>query len=516
MSAIVERKFVWATLTIVSLGSFAIVIDSYFLNVAITTLVSDLHTTVTFIEGIIAVYALTIACVTLLGAKLQNVLGRKKTFLYGAAIFGVGTTITALSLNALMLLFGWSLLQGVGAALMRPGISASLNAAYKGNERAFAFGLWTAIGAMAMIAGPLLGGFLATFLSWRVGFGLVAVIVVVIFAFSGRLIESQPTIGWRDLDLVGFVLSAASFFMIVTGALLLNGQSGEGLVPIFFGAGLLLLALFALWQRRRLRLGLAPLTDISLFRKRAYSAGNVANLIMRLGLAGMLFILPVFLQTEMGLSAFMTGVAFVPLTVAVLVFALASGRLSAFIAPRYLVPLGFLIALAGSILLRNAFSMNTQIVDIIPGAILFGAGAGLSFALLSDIILSSASKEEHEADASGVFSTTSKLGDSLGTALIGAILVSSTFAALSPAIEKAYSDQLTVHELKEKLPAWVHTLKTTNLQLVRADHNKTTRIVNETISDSMQYTVDSISVFLFVGFISSLFIGRRKHAPQAR
>ena len=110
---------------------------------------------------------------------------------------------------------------------------------------------------------------------------------------------------------------------------------------------------------------------------------------------------------------------------------------------------------------------------------------GSRFALLSDIILSSASKEEHEADASGVFSTTSKLGDSLGTALIGAILVSSTFAALSPAIEKAYSDQLTVHELKEKLPAWVHRLKTTNLQLVRADHNKTTRIVNETISDSM-------------------------------
>ena len=152
-----------------------------------------------------------------------------------------------------------------------------------------------------------------------------------------------------------------------------------------------------------------------------------------------------------------------------------------------------------------------QIVDILPGTI-FSVGLGLSRAPPYNIIPSTGLKEEHLADASGVFSTTSKLGDSLGTALIGAILVSSTFAALSPAIEKAYSDQLTVHELKEKLPAWVHTLKTTNLQLVRADHNRTTRIVNETISDSMQYTVDSISVFLFVGFISSLFIGRRKHA----
>lgn len=113
----VERKFVWATLSIASLASFIIVIDSFFLNVAITTLVRDLHTTVDVIQGIIAAYALTMACLMLLGAKLQNVLGRKRAFLYGALIYGVGTTIAALSLNAAMLLFGWSLLEGVGAAL---------------------------------------------------------------------------------------------------------------------------------------------------------------------------------------------------------------------------------------------------------------------------------------------------------------------------------------------------------------------------------------------------------------
>jgi EmrB/QacA subfamily drug resistance transporter len=509
----VERKFVWATLSIASLASFIIIIDSFFLNVAITTLVRELHTTVEVIQGIIAAYTLTMACLMLLGAKLQNVLGRKKTFLYGAFIYGVGTIIAALSLNAPMLLLGWSLLEGVGAALMLPATAALISSAYEGDERAFAFGLWAAIGSVAATVGPLLGGFLTTFLSWRVGFGLEAVIVVAIFAYSGRLAEAPPTISWRDLDVIGFALSGAGFFLIVAGMLLLNDHSAWGFVPILVGAGLLLLATFALWQRRRIRHGRAPLTDISLFRNRAYSAGNVANLILRLGLAGVLFILPVFLQAVTGLSAFMTGVAFVPLTVALLVFSLGSGRLSARIPPRYLVPLGFLIALAGSILLRSVFSLNTQIVDIFPGTILIGIGLGLSLAPLSNLILSAAS-EEQQADASGVLNTTTNLGASVGTAVIGVLLIVSIYAALGTAVQNAYPNQVTAQDVKAKLPAWIDTLKTTNVQVVKAEQNTTTQIVNTTISDAMRHAVDGISVFLFGGFVASLFIGHRKTAAK--
>jgi MFS family permease len=509
----VERKFVWATLSIASLATFIIVIDSFFLNVAITTLVRDLHTTVEVIQGIIAAYALTMACLMLLGAKLQNILGRKKTFLYGAFIYGVGTTIAALSLNAPMLLFGWSLLEGCGAALMLPATAAFISGTYEGDERAFAFGIWVAIGSVAATVGPLLGGFLTTFLSWRVGFGLEAVIVVVIFAYSGRLTEAPPTIGWHDLDVVGVALSAAGFFLIVAGMLLLNNLSAWGIVPILVGAGLLLLAFFALWQRRRMRHGQAPLTDISLFRKSTYSAGNMANLILRLGLAGTLFILPVFLQAVAGLSAFMTGVAFVPLTVALLVFSLSSARLSARIAPRYLVPLGFLVALSGSILLRGVFSLNTQIVDIFPGTILIGVGLGLSLGPLNNLILSSAS-DAQQADASGVVNTTTNLGNSLGTAVVGVLLLVSIYAALGPAVQKAYPGQVTAQDIKAQLPAWVHTLKTTNLQVAKAQQNTATQIVNDTISAAMQHAVDGISLFLFAGFLVSLFIGRGRRATQ--
>jgi MFS family permease len=132
--------------------------------------------------------------------------------------------------------------------------AAVISGAYEGDERAFAFGLWAAIGSVAATVGPLLGGFLTTFLSWSVGFGLEAVIVVVIFTYSGRLTKSAPTIGWHDLDVVGFALSAVGFFLIVAGTLLLNDLSAWGLVPILVGASLILLAFFALWQRRRMRL----------------------------------------------------------------------------------------------------------------------------------------------------------------------------------------------------------------------------------------------------------------------
>jgi hypothetical protein len=239
----------------------------------------------------------------------------------------------------------------------------------------------------------------------------------------------------------------------------------------------------------------------------------MANLILHLGLAGALFILPVFLQAVAGLSAFMTGVAFVPLTVAVLVFSLGSGRLSARIAPRYLVPLGFLIAASGSILLRGVFSLDTQIVDLFPGTILIGVGLGLSLGPLNNLILSSGS-DAQQADASGVLNTTTNFGNSLGTAIIGVLLLVSIYAALGPAVEKAYPDQVTAQDVKAQLPDWVHTLKTTNVQAAKAAENTTTQIVGETISVAMQHAVDGISVFLFAGFLVSLFIGPRRRAGQ--
>jgi len=507
--AVVKQPFVWWTLIIASLGSFIVIADSSFLKVATTTFIAELHVTVAVIQGLIATYALTVASLVLLGAKLQDVIGRKRAFLLGALAYGVGTVVTALSVNALMLLVGWSLLEGVGAALMLPATAALISSTYSNNRRAFAFGLWAAIGAIGATVGPLLGGILTTFSSWRVGFGLEAVIIVLIFALSGRLTESPPTIRWKDLDLVGVVLSAAGFYFVIDGILMLTNLDAWAFVPVIVGAGLLLLAAFVLWQRRRIRRGRVPLTDIRLFRARAYSAGNLANLILRLALAGTLFILPAFLQVVTGASAFMTGVALVPLTVALLIVSLGAGRLSARLSPRVLVPLGFLIALSGSLLLRNVFSLNTQIIDILPGTILIGAGMGVSLGPLNNVILSSASKAK-QADASGVLNTMTKLGTSLGAAVIGAVLIVSIYSTLGAAVQQAHPEYQTAREVKAR----VDSLKITDLQAIKAEQNTRTQIANEIISSAMQHAVDSISLFLFGGFVCSLFIGRQGHRIQ--
>ncbi len=322
-----KKNFIWCTLLIAALANFIIIVDTFFLTVAITTLVRELNTTVQVIQATIAGYSLAIASLLLLGAKLQDILGRKRTFLYGALAFGIGTVIAALSLNAPMLFFGWSVLEGIGAALMLPASAALISSTYGGKERAFAFGLWVAIGGIAAAIGPLFGGILATFLSWRVGFGIEAVIIVLIFALSGRLFETPPTIKWRDLDVVGVALSAAGLSLVVAGTLALRALGAWERVLVLIGTGALLLVIFALWERRRIHHGKVPLTDITLFRLSAYSAGNVANLVVRLSIAGIIFILPIYLQFVMSASSFMTGVTFIPLTVALLIASFGSGPL---------------------------------------------------------------------------------------------------------------------------------------------------------------------------------------------
>ena len=167
-----SNKIGWMALILVALSSFIIALDSTFMNVAISNLVVDLNTTVSAIQIIITVYALTMASLMLLGGKMQDVVGRKNAFLIGAAIYGIGTTIAALSVNATMLLIGWSILEGIGAALMTPATASIITGTYRGKNRAFAIGIWTAVASIGAAVGPLIGGFLTTFFSWRWGFGL--------------------------------------------------------------------------------------------------------------------------------------------------------------------------------------------------------------------------------------------------------------------------------------------------------------------------------------------------------
>ena len=199
-------KIGWTALIAVSLSSFIISLDSTFMNVAISNLVVDLNTTLSSVQLIIAVYALTMASLMLLGAKLQEVIGRKNTFIAGAFIFGIGTFIATLSINSLMLLIGWSILEGAGAALMLPATASIITGTYSGKNRAFALGIWTAIGGIASATGPLIGGILTTFISWRLGFGIEFIIILLILALSKNLKYFPPSMRFSQLDKLGVLL----------------------------------------------------------------------------------------------------------------------------------------------------------------------------------------------------------------------------------------------------------------------------------------------------------------------
>jgi MFS family permease len=252
------------------------------MNVAISAVVVDLHTDLSTIQALIAIYALTTASLMLAGSKLQDVLGMKKTFLIGLIVYGIGTTTATLSVNVIMLLIGWSLLEGIGAALMLPATTTMVSAAYEGKDRLTAFGIWGGIAALGAAIGPLYGGALTSFATWRLIFAFELLGVLAVIVMRSYLRESKPRLAWRDIDLGGVVLSVAALFSLVFGILLLGSPQYWQLVPLFIGVGLIVFAAFLLWQRRRISHDVEPLLDISMLKNRLYVLGNAASAIQQI------------------------------------------------------------------------------------------------------------------------------------------------------------------------------------------------------------------------------------------
>ena len=495
----------WITLIIVSFAAFIIAFDSTFMNVAIINLVKDLNTTVGTVQAIITIYALVMASLMLLGAKLQDIVGRKKIFLIGAVIYGIGTLIAALSINDIMLLVGWSILEGVGAALMLPATASIITSTYEGARRKFAFGIWTGVTAMAAAVGPLLGGFLITFFSWRYGFAMELIIIIVILSTSKWITGSPVQMKWGDLDISGALLSAAGIFLIVLGILMLNDLSKWKIVPLLIIPGLIMLIGFYFSQKRRIKNEKEPLLDINLFKNRTFTLGNVVRILGNVGVAGLIFIIPIFMQTVLGANALITGIALLPLIASVLIISLSVGRITSIIKPAYLLSIGFLAATIGCILLQNVFTVDMQLIDIIPGTALIGIGCGLIFPVSVDMVLTSAG--EKQSDASGVANTTSSLGSSIGTALIGVVLILGIFTGISNAVAQDFPGEYTQQELNQNIHGWVQKLKTTNLSdLTGAERSTVIQIADSAIANAMKDAVYGLMVMFLFGFIISLFI----------
>jgi EmrB/QacA subfamily drug resistance transporter len=510
-----ESQYKWSVVIIACMAIFIIVLDTSAMNVAISTLVVELNTTLSAIQAIIALYALIIASFMLLGSKIQDILGRKRTFVIGLIIYACGTITATLSVNAAMLLIGWAVLEGIGAALILPATTTLVGATYKGKDRITAFGIWGGIAAVGAAVGPIIGGIFTTYLTWRLVFGSEVIIVLVILLLRSKLTESIPTLKWKDLDIVGAVLSIVSLILVVLGILLLSSPQNWAYVPLFVISGAILFGIFLYWQRRRISKGLEPLSDISLLKNRLFGLGNINSIISQIPLAGFLFIIPVFLQQVTKVDAFTTGLALLPASISILIFSLIGAKVSSKLGSKNIVMIGFIIAAAGTYIMGGSFNLYTEIIDIIPGTVVFGIGVGFLLSQLTNLTMSAA-REDQETDASGFLNAFKNLGYSMGTALIGVLLIVGIFGGLTASIESSsISGNMTTAQVQDSLFNYVEKMQTVPPQNIPPELvPEATKIVDETISSAMKQTFNALTLILLLGLITSIFLPSKKKMAE--
>lgn len=508
----------WSVVIVACMAIFIIVLDSSAMNVAISALVEDLHTSLSFIQAIIAIYALVIASFMLLGSKIQDILGRKRTFLLGTMIYGVGTLTATFSLNAWMLLIGWALLEGIGAAMMFPATTTLVSAEYEGKDRVMAFGIWGGIAATGAAIGPIVGGLFTTYLTWRLVFGSEVLLVIAILLLRNRLTESHPDLGWKNLDKVGAVMSIVAMMLFVFGVLLLRTPELWPVVPFLTIPGIALFIAFLWFQRRRARNELEPLFDTTLLRSRAFNLGNLTMGLQQIVLAAILLAIPVFLQQVTKASAVMTGVALLPLSLSILVFSLVGGKLLAILRQsKYVVMLGFAVSAVGLFLLRNDFSMATEISDLILGSLILGVGVGLVLSQLTNVTMSAATSEQ-EADASGFHNTGKNLGYSLGTALIGVFLLLGVFSGLTTSISTSdipAAAGMSEEQVQTSLVNYMQSMQTSQPQEIPEDKiPEATELLDSALSSGMETSFIILAILMLLGMAVSVFLPKSEPEPN--
>lgn len=432
----------WVGLAGLALGLALIIVDATIVNVAIPSIIRDLRLELTDAEWVNTVYSLVFAALLITVGRLGDLFGRRRMYLFGLALFVVASFLAARAMSGAFLIAARAL-QGVGAAFILPSTLSSVNAMFRGRERAIAFGIWgSVIGGMAAL-GPLLGGWLTTDYSWRWAFyinlpiGLLAATLAVLTVPETRDLSAR-----RGLDPVGIVTSAAGFGALVFG--LIEGErygwwrptetfrigswtwSIEDLSPaaVSLGIAAVLLPVFVLYEWRRVSRDQPVLLDLRLFRYGTFRWGNLAAFIVSLGEFGIVFVLPLYLQGVLGYTAFETGLVLLAVASGAFLGGPAAANLSARFGARQVVRAGMLLEAIGLLGIVPFLDPSTTGWRIAPALFVYGAGVGLATAQLTGIILAEVPTAQ-SGQASGTQSTTRQVGAALGIAILGTILAAS-------------------------------------------------------------------------------------------
>lgn len=427
-------------------GQFLMALDSSVMNVSIAVVAEDLDTTVTGIQGAITAYTLVMAMFMIPGAKVGALIGHKRAFVIGCAVYGCGSLVTALAPSLPVLLLGWAFLEGVGASLILPAIVALVAGNFPTERRPTAYGLVAAAGAVAIALGPLIGGVATTYFSWRWVFAGEVLVVLGIVVLARRI--APVAVGERRrVDLVGAALSALGLGSLVYAVLRSDEWGwfqpkpgapswlGVSLVVWLMLAGLLLIWLFLRWESRVVGQGGEPLLDPAMLRNRQLTGGLTMFFFQYLVQMGVFFVVPLYLSVALGLSTLKTGARLLPLSLTLLAAAILIPRLLPDVSPRRVVRAGVIALFVGAVVLMAALDAEAGAEIVTLPLLLIGLGMGALASQLGSVTVS-AVPEEQSAAVGGVQNAGTNLGASFGTALAGSIMIAALSTSFLTSIEQ--------------------------------------------------------------------------------
>jgi EmrB/QacA subfamily drug resistance transporter len=449
----------WGALVVLAAAQFIMVLDSAVMNVSIGQLVEDFDTTVATVQGIITLYALVMAMFMVTGGKIGDLVGRRRAFGIGLVIYGTGSALTAIAPTIGVMALGWSVLEGIGAALVLPALAALIAGNYADRQRVVAYSVIGGVAGAGIAVGPILGGWITTDFSWRYVFAGEVVLVLAILA-GMRLLSDAPGPAERPrLDVIGVLLSASGLGLMVFGVLQASSWGwlrptdspltplGFSLTPFVVASGACVLWLFVWWQRRRVVSGRDPLVHLELFGVPPLRAGLQVLTSQNLILMGVFFTIPLYLQLVIGLNALETGLRMLPVSVAMFACSMAGSWLAMRISPRSIIRAGLVVVALAIVVLLGAIDPELVARPFAVAMALLGAGMGLVASQLGNVVQSSVDASGR-SEAGGLQYTAQQLGSAVGVALVGAIVLTGLVGNF---VDRIDDDPRLAPELREQV-----------------------------------------------------------------
>jgi MFS family permease len=516
----------WFVIAILAISQFVMILDSTVMNVSISTVAKDLGTTISGMQAAITFYALTMAALMLTGGKLGDKWGRHNAFRIGSIIYGIGSLITALSPSLIVLLFGWSLIEGLGAILVIPAIAALAAINYTGKDRVVAFSILGAVTGLAAAVGPIIGGFVTTYLSWRYVFAAETIIMAGVLLVANK-INDEKTTKKVSIDAASVLLSAGGMAMLVFGVLQsktwgwinplnspsINGHDiaplGISLVSYLILAGIFVLWLFMQRQKKLEAAGKDALLKASLLTLPVLRSGLSTLLSQYFAIAALFFVVPVYLQTILGYDALKTGFKLIPLSIGLVLFSAIGSRASVRRSIRNISRWGQLAMSIGVLFVLGSIQPELRGVLFWIGMLIIGAGFGLLASQLGNVNMSAVKKED-TAEVGGLQGTFQNLGSSFGTAIVGSIFMLTLTSGFTSAVQSSSS-------LSEKTKSEITSQSKSGVQIVSQNQAKqyviqaggspdTAQTVSELYQQSqIKALKEALFIVFAVGILSMIF-----------